>query len=290
MTNGNYPLIDYSGSLTGSASSMTLSGLPTGAVRQSFTLATSGGALLLEVANGSPASLVWTGSLGTAWDTTTLNWSNSGTADKFYAGDAVTFNDTANTAAVALASSLQPQSVLFNNNVLNYTLSGSGGISGNATLTKNGSGSVTLATANSFSGATAISQGVLQLANSNALQGSTVSVNANSGLKFSPGVGTFNLGGLAGSGSLALSDTSGGNVALDVGGNSSTTTFSGTIGGAGSLAKYGTGTLTLSGTNGYSGGTSIYAGIVQAGNNSALGSSAAPWRSMADYSTCMATA
>ncbi len=135
---------------------------------------------------------------------------------------------------------------------------------------------MTLATANSFSGATAISQGVLQLANSNALQGSTVSVNANSGLKFSPGVGTFNLGGLAGSGSLALSDTSGGNVALDVGGNSSTTTFSGTIGGAGSLAKYGTGMLTLSGTNGYSGGTSIYAGIVQAGNNSALGSSAAP--------------
>ncbi len=140
LNNGNYPLIDYSGSLTGSASSMTLSGLPTGATRQSFTLATSGGALLLEVANGSPASLVWTGSLGTAWDTTTLNWSNSGTADKFYAGDAVTFNDTANTAAVALASSLQPQSVLFNNNVLNYTLSGSGGISGNATLTKTAAG------------------------------------------------------------------------------------------------------------------------------------------------------
>ncbi len=102
LGNGSYPLIDYSGSLSGSLASLSLSGVASGATRQTFSLAASGsapGELLLDVVNGAPANLVWSGSQSGTWDTAALNWSNSGTADKFYNGDAVTFNDTAGTRA-----------------------------------------------------------------------------------------------------------------------------------------------------------------------------------------------
>ena len=77
LSNGSYDLINYSGSLSGSASTLMLSGAASGTVRQSFTLVTSAssaGSLLLQVA-GSPASLVWTGSQNGTWDTSSLNWS-----------------------------------------------------------------------------------------------------------------------------------------------------------------------------------------------------------------------
>ncbi len=165
LSNGSYDLINYSGSLSGSASTLMLSGAASGPVRQSFTLVTSAssaGSLLLQVA-GSPASLVWTGSQSGTWDTSSLNWSNSGAADKFYNNDSVTFNDTAATASVTLNSSLQPQSVLFNNNLLNYTLSGSGGLS-TASFTKTGSGMLTLNAANIAGGNFTVGGGTLQIA------------------------------------------------------------------------------------------------------------------------------
>jgi fibronectin-binding autotransporter adhesin len=69
---------------------------------------------------------------------------------------------------------------------------------------------------------------------------------------------------------------------LTVGLNNLSTEVSGTIadggqngGTGGSLIKVGTGTLTLSGPNTYSGGTSILAGTLVAASNKALGSGAA---------------
>ncbi len=272
LSNGNYPLIDYSGSLTGSLTTLTLNGLTGGG--QVFSLAASGsspGELVLEVAK-APANLVWTGSQSGTWDTAALNWSNSGTADKFSNGDTVTFNDTAGTgaSAVTLNMSVQPQSVLFNSNALNYTLSGSGGISGVASLTKNGSGMLTLGGNNTYSGGTNINQGVLQLASANAVSDSTVAVNANGGLTFGTGIGTFNLGGLAGSGSFALSDTGGAAVALKLGSNNANTTFSGILSGGGSLVKTGSGTLTLGGNNQFTGATQVSGGtlVLEGGSSS----------------------
>ena len=272
LNNGSYPLIDYSGSLAGSLSTLTLNSLASGTTRQTFALATSGsspGELLLQVTSLS-ANLVWTGSQSGTWDTAALNWSNSGTADKFYNGDTVTFNDTANTATITLNMNVQPQSVLFNNNLLNYTLTGSGGIGGSGSLTKNGSGMLTLGGSNSYSGGTNVNQGVLQLATANAVPNSTVSVNVPGGLIFSSGIGAFSLGGLAGSGAFALSDTGGAAVALNVGGDNGTATYSGSLGGGGSLTKTGNGGLTLSGNNQYTGSTQASGGtlVVEGGSSS----------------------
>ena len=81
------------------------------------------------------------------------------------------------------------------------------------------------------------------------------------------------LGSLAGTGSVAL-----GSAALAVGGNGASTTFAGVIadggvlGGVGaSLLKVGSGTLTLTGTNTYTGGTAINAGAISIAADGALG-------------------
>ena len=148
----------------------------------------------------------------------------------------------------------------------------SGQITGSGSLTKTGAGTLVLSGANSFSGGTTISQGVLQLANPAALFSSTVTISADNGLQFSPGVGTYWLGGLSGGNLLQLADTANGAVALVVGGNGASTTFSGAISGNGSLTKTGPGTLVLSGSNTYSGGTLINAGVLQIGSGGTTGS------------------
>jgi autotransporter-associated beta strand protein len=87
------------------------------------------------------------------------------------------------------------------------------------------------------------------------------------------GPGYATIGGLAGSGSLLLADTilfqngtgysNGIPVALTVGYNNSSTTYSGVMNGPGSLIKVGTGTLSLTGANTYTGNTAVNGGILR---------------------------
>src|SRR5262249_15904005 len=91
---------------------------------------------------------------------------------------------------------------------------------------------------------------------------STVNVSVDNGLQFLPGIGTFNLGGLAGGNLLTLSNTAGSAVTLNTGGNGANTTYSGNIGGSGALVQTRTGRLTLSRSNGFSGGTTISGGAM----------------------------
>jgi autotransporter-associated beta strand protein len=122
-------------------------------------------------------------------------------------------------------------------------------------------GTVILNGANTFNG-TALIFGPLQLGNSLALQNSTLEY-VSGGLSFgSLTAATF--GGLSGGRDLSLLNNSSAAVALTVGGNGSTTTYSGILSGAGSsLTKIGNGTLTLTGNNSITGTTAVGAGVLQ---------------------------
>lgn len=144
-----------------------------------------------------------------------------------------------------------------------------GVISGSGSLTYNGPGRLTLSGSNTFSGNTAVSAGGLRLGHTHALGGST----------FTGGAGTLDFGalsaatfgGLSGSSSISLSNTSAAAIALSIGANNQSTTFSGGLSGPGSLAKIGSGGLTLSGSSSYAGSTAVNAGQLTV--NGVLGTS-----------------
>ncbi|MEZ0390377.1 MAG: beta strand repeat-containing protein, partial [Verrucomicrobium sp.] len=198
--------------------------------------------------------------------------------------NAALINNQLINAALLLGTDATSQSYTFTNNnttaLLNFagaisggtggtagvktlTLTGAGGgtlsgvvSNGGATsvaVTKTGAGTWVLTGANTYTGTTTISAGVLRLANANAVQNSTLTINVANGVTFGGGVLNFNVGGLAGSGALALTDVNATNVNLTVGANNASTTFTGVISGAGNLIKTGTGTLTLNALSTFTG-------------------------------------
>ena len=150
------------------------------------------------------------------------------------------------------------------------------------TLTKTGAGTLTLLgdSVNTGNGAVTITDGALTLSKSSLVSaiGDTAAVAVGSGavLNLNAPSAAYNaetVGSLAGAGTI---DNVGafGAFTLTSGGDNTSTTFSGIIKDTGSnltLVKAGTGTLTLSGANDYSGATTINAGAVNLQSNTALG-------------------
>jgi len=148
-----------------------------------------------------------------------------------------------------------------------------GGVIGTTTgtLTKDGAGTLTLSTAATYTGVTTISVGTLKLGVANGI-GASSSLTVAAGATFDLAGFSDTIGSLAGAGSVTSSVASA--VILTTGGNNGSTAFSGVASdGSGALAltKNGTGTLTLSGVNTYTGTTTINAGTVSIAVDSNLG-------------------
>ena len=133
-----------------------------------------------------------------------------------------------------------------------------GVINGSGSLTKAGSGSLTLSSSSTFSGPTTISGGSLVLANGNALESSTVAATTTGSIVFANS-GAYTFGALSGSGNLSLQSGTAA-IALTVGGNNASTTYSGGLSGSGSLVTAGNGTLTFTGSNTCNGGVTLGGG------------------------------
>ena len=137
-----------------------------------------------------------------------------------------------------------------------------GTISGSGAVEKTGAGTLTVAPSaaggNTYSGGTTITQGTLSIAADNALGASSGNLTLNGG--------TLQLGSsfnLASSRAVAITANNG---TIDT--QSFNSTIAQNISGAGSLTKLGSGTLTLNGTNGYTGGTNVNAGTLVVGDGS----------------------
>lgn len=139
------------------------------------------------------------------------------------------------------------------------TLSGSLN-TGAGTLTKLGTGVLTLSGSNSFTGLTSINRGTLSVNISSALSGG-------GNITFGGGAIRHNATNLVNYGSRIVGST--GPISIDTFGQS--VTYSGIASGnTGGLAKIGTGTLTLSGTNSYTGITAVNGGNLVVSATSAL--------------------
>lgn len=133
----------------------------------------------------------------------------------------------------------------------------SGQLSGSGSFTKTGGGTMTLAGSNAHTGGTSMNGGIVHVTSDANLGG------AGGGLTF--GGGTLRTGAGISSSRAVTINAGGGTINT----NGFTSTFSGNIGGPGALNKSGGGTLILSGNNGYAGGTTVSAGVLQ-GNAASL--------------------
>jgi autotransporter-associated beta strand protein len=157
-------------------------------------------------------------------------------------------------------------------------------ISGAGTVSQIGSGTTTLSGTNTFTGDTVISNGVLMLGTATTLQTSTLDSQGGR-LSFGTTLTVATLGGLKGSQGIALTNDNAtpANVALTVGNNNADTSYAGALTGGGSLTKIGTGTLTLTGSNVFSGATTITLGNIVVSGSGGLNTNAAITVGRTDY-------
>jgi autotransporter-associated beta strand protein len=150
-------------------------------------------------------------------------------------------------------------------------------------LIKTGTGTLTLSGANTYTGATTISAGTLQLGANNVLADATA-VTVASGATLNLNNYTETIGALSGAGIVTL-----GSGTLTVGSGNASSTFSGsfTSGDTGTFAKTGTGTLTFGAGMNLSAGTLVLSGgrLNLGGFNSTFGSLSVTADSILDFGT-----
>jgi fibronectin-binding autotransporter adhesin len=257
------------------------------------------------------ANLVWNPQSGSnVWDYVAPNWLDTATHTPavFQDGDAVTFNDTGGGGTVSVINTgVSPGSVT-DNSSMNYLLQHADinlidpGINGAGTLTKQGSGTLTLRNlTNGYTGSTDIQAGTLALSSTTLGDGSaTVTVESGGSLEILEGAPLLNPlvlngSGINGAGALVgVADLGGGvgwngpitaatastinsGPSLDLAGDiendagltldgSGLTLLDGAVTGPGGITKIGSGTAVFANAGKtYSGPTEVVAGTLQDG-------------------------
>jgi fibronectin-binding autotransporter adhesin len=280
---GTYDLISYTTGTGVGPSGFTLAPVSGLSARQSASLVFPTGFVALQITGVNP---VWTG-LGngiwtTADQTPNYNWvANGGT--NFMHGDIVTFDDTATgtTNVVINDVNVDPSTILFNNSMKNYTVSGSLGITDyNSTptpLVKSGTGSLTISSTNSYSGGTTLNAGTLNINSATAIGTGPLIINGGTIDNTSSGAVTLTTNNIQtwntptitfggtnslnmGTGTVALSGTNTTTTITTVG--TGTLTVGGLTGSGDAVTKAGPGTLVVAGSSTYNGITTVTAGTL----------------------------
>ncbi|MGU3493872.1 autotransporter-associated beta strand repeat-containing protein [Xanthobacteraceae bacterium A53D] len=232
------------------------------------------GQIPIQVGNGTPAgagmsatiSTVLNGTQGmtkTDLGTLILTVANTYTGGTTIAGGTLQLGSGGTTGSI-LGDVVTNGTLAFNRS---DAIAFSGDISGTGGVTQSGGNTLTLSGTNTYSGATNVVSGTLIMNGGSAIGDlSAVTVAAGASLTSSAGE---TIGSLAGAGSVTVNA-----LPLTVGGNNGTTTFSGVLSGTAGLIKTGTGTLTLSGINTNTGGTTVSAGRLVVSSGYALSDTA----------------
>jgi autotransporter-associated beta strand protein len=283
-----YDLISYNNLLGTAGFSAFTKGIVTGLTpRQGSNLVPDGNniALSITATSGSP---VWTGAQNSKWRATPPpigglgNWQISLVPDEFITGDSVLFDNTAPgfTTVDISDANVAPTSTTFNNTTLSYIISSSGGYGiSSGYLAKNGTGTVTITTSNTYAGVTIVNAGTLNINNASAigtgvltLTGGTIDASAgyialttnnaqswNGDFTFK-GTNNLNLG----TGDVTLGGTAGSRTVTVTAGDLAVGSIPVATAGYG-LTKAGAGTLSLTGasTNNIAGTLNITGGTVE---------------------------
>ena len=182
-------LFNYTGAAVTAGQAANLNFVSNLPGRSTYTVNVSTpGIVSVHVVPGLSANLRWNSASSGVWDVnTTANWFNLGTStvDKYQSGDNVTFADGSFQTNITLNSTASNSAVSVTSNTNNYTISGTGKISGNSTLSMTGASTLTIKTNNDYVGNTTISGGTVDVGGSGT-SGSLGSGNIhnNSHLKF----------------------------------------------------------------------------------------------------------
>jgi len=235
-----------------------------------------------NISGGAKAITLGTGGLtiNSTAGTVAFTGTTAATRISFTLSGSQTWTNNSSNALAVTSTNLITTGGTGANNGSALTIAGTGDISfagvisQNGTITKNGSGQLTLGAANTFNGFVTLNAGKLVLGNNGALGNQTLTINDGTTIDVTAARtntknnlmnwnGNFTFGGCStwdtGTGAVTM------NASRTVTVTASTMTVSGAIGGgAVSLTKEGSGTLTLNATNSYSGGTTVNAGTLQA--------------------------
>jgi autotransporter-associated beta strand protein len=294
IATGTYPLITYTGAVSGAMpTAVTLTGGSASAGYLENITASKTIALVVTNSSYTPA-LYWAAGSG-IWDIgTTADWKEFNTATTYTDGNAVVFDDSASGPSpitVTLNTTVDPLDVTFNNKNDSYSITGSGNISGAGTVSVLNSGTVTLATANTYSGGTVISAGQLNINNGGTASasaigtgqltinnGATMDDTSGSDVTLQPSIPEVWNGNFAYLGSSNNFNTGTGGVTMSqnisVAVNSNNLTIGGSISDNEliyALTKTGTGTLTLAVDNNFYGGMTLFSGQLDLGSSHSLG-------------------
>jgi autotransporter-associated beta strand protein len=278
VAGGPVTLLEYAGSRSGSGSFVT--GFLPPRVVGAVTEDTPNKKLLFNATAAD--SLIWVGDSSTVWDVNNggnLVWRLASDSSPTYyqenpiQGDTVRFDDTATGSTTVdilgepATYSVNPFAITVDNTSKDYsfiTTAGFGApgrIAGIATLTKSGTGQLTITNANTYTGGTTLNAGIINLGHNSALGTGRLTVNGGTIRSDSPTART-----------LSVATTVNGNYTLQAEtGTYGDLVLSGVISGAGSLTKIGSGVLDLTAGNTFTGGFNHNGGTVRVNNATALG-------------------
>ncbi len=223
------------------------------------------------------------------WDVGSLSWTTNGTTlSAWVSGDSAIFSEGTQgaTDAITLATNFIISGLTFGGGSVdsaNWTIAGAGqfdlgssaefkvfgsstatlsnSIGGNFGVNKTGSGILVLDAVNTYAGGTTISDGQLRLRHAQGAGTGPITING----------GVLGLDQSLTIGNKVILQSARSIVDMDLASPYSST-LSGVISGAGTFVKTGRGTLVLTATNSYTGGTSIEGGVLKLSSDGAAGS------------------